>query len=445
MVIGWLRPVVLVPTAALAGLPPAQLEALLAHELAHVRRHDYLVNLLQAVVETLLFYHPAVWWVSRQVRAEREHCCDDIAVSVCDRVDYVSALSALAAIAAPPRLALAATDGRLVSRVRRLLRREPAEQGAASVWLSAAVAIALVVSIPAAMAALDWREGRAEPPAVRAEGVSADSGIQAGRVSEAPAPGADAVSAMPPEGERSQLRCRSKQVSSNGRRRSSRRLPASPLRSRSDETLERYRQATGRAGEEAGRLPPATGSSSRPREVRDEFESRRAELRSRIESGKQALAEARRKFAVGLVASEVPAAYQEQVQALERRAGRPSNVSRRIEQQARRLTAEQQALMRDYNEAAQGTRGVGASRAADGRGTRRRRPAVERGQAKWIAKLAERLQPPADRVRERAGAERQRAIEAERAADARRETERGAARRRPWSPTPPRPSASVTR
>ncbi len=172
VVIGWMRPVVLVPTAALAGLPPAQLEALLAHELAHVRRHDYLVNLLQAVVETLLFYHPGVWWVSRQVRAEREHCCDDIAVSVCDRVDYVSALSSLAAIAAPPRLALAATDGRLVSRVRRLLSRAPEQHGAASIWLSAAVAITLVASIPVAMAAVGWTTARPDAADPSAAGPS---------------------------------------------------------------------------------------------------------------------------------------------------------------------------------------------------------------------------------------------------------------------------------
>src|SRR5919108_1365571 len=82
-VIGWLRPVVLLPASAITGLTPLQLDALLAHELAHVRRYDYLVNLLQSAIETLLFYHPAVWWVSRRVREEREHCCDDVAVGAC--------------------------------------------------------------------------------------------------------------------------------------------------------------------------------------------------------------------------------------------------------------------------------------------------------------------------------------------------------------------------
>src|SRR3989441_361145 len=82
-VIGWLRPVILLPASALTGLTPLQLDALLAHELAHVRRYDYLVNLIQSAIETLLFYHPAVWWASQQVREEREHCCDDLAVGVC--------------------------------------------------------------------------------------------------------------------------------------------------------------------------------------------------------------------------------------------------------------------------------------------------------------------------------------------------------------------------
>src|SRR5438034_11106483 len=77
-VLGWVRPVILLPASALTGLTPLQLDALLAHELAHVRRYDYLVNLIQSVIETLLFYHPAVWWISGRMRQEREHCCDDL-------------------------------------------------------------------------------------------------------------------------------------------------------------------------------------------------------------------------------------------------------------------------------------------------------------------------------------------------------------------------------
>ena len=121
--VGWLRPVILLPAAVVAAMPVAHLEAIIAHELAHVRRHDYLINALQAVIETLLFYHPAVWWCSRQVRIEREHCCDDLAVAACgDRVGYATALANLEELRRGElRFALAATDGPLLGRVRRVL------------------------------------------------------------------------------------------------------------------------------------------------------------------------------------------------------------------------------------------------------------------------------------------------------------------------------------
>src|SRR6267142_2970514 len=79
--IGWWRPAILLPMGLVSGLPTSQLEAILVHELAHVRRHDYLVNLLQSLVETLFFYHPAVWYISGRMRVERENCCDDLAVT----------------------------------------------------------------------------------------------------------------------------------------------------------------------------------------------------------------------------------------------------------------------------------------------------------------------------------------------------------------------------
>jgi beta-lactamase regulating signal transducer with metallopeptidase domain/uncharacterized protein involved in exopolysaccharide biosynthesis len=122
-VIGWLRPVILLPASSLTGLTPSQLEAILAHELAHICRHDYLINAFQNVVETLMFYHPAVWWISRCIREEREHCCDDLAVKVCgSRVDYARALAAMEQLrVATPAFALAATGGTLLFRIRRLL------------------------------------------------------------------------------------------------------------------------------------------------------------------------------------------------------------------------------------------------------------------------------------------------------------------------------------
>ena len=144
-VVGWLRPVILVPTSALAGLAPSELEAILSHELAHIRRHDYLVNVLQRVVETLLFYHPAVWWVSRQITLERELCCDDIAVGVCgDRVAYAHALASLEELRpAMPELALTATGGPLLMRIRRLLETTPHDTQRSPAWAAVAVALTL--------------------------------------------------------------------------------------------------------------------------------------------------------------------------------------------------------------------------------------------------------------------------------------------------------------
>jgi beta-lactamase regulating signal transducer with metallopeptidase domain len=155
IMIGWLKPVVILPTAVLSGFTPEQVEALLVHELAHVRRHDYLVNLLQTMVETVLFYHPAVWWVSGRVRAEREHCCDDLAVEICDRLVYVRALSDLAAMTTP-HLAMAASNGSLVARVRRILGRPPAEAEAGSGWLPVFLILALIApALPVTLASAD--------------------------------------------------------------------------------------------------------------------------------------------------------------------------------------------------------------------------------------------------------------------------------------------------
>jgi beta-lactamase regulating signal transducer with metallopeptidase domain len=123
LVIGYLRPVILMPAGLLAGLPAAQVEAILAHELAHILRQDYLVNLAQTFIEGLLFYHPAVWWISHVIRAERENCCDDVAVAVSGNArQYAAALAALEQSRIAAReLALAATGGSLVKRVRRIL------------------------------------------------------------------------------------------------------------------------------------------------------------------------------------------------------------------------------------------------------------------------------------------------------------------------------------
>jgi beta-lactamase regulating signal transducer with metallopeptidase domain len=147
-VIGWIAPVVLLPASALSGLAPHQLEAILAHELAHIRRHDYLVNLLQTLVETLLFYHPAVWWLSRRIRIERENCCDDLAVSLCgDPVAYAQALADLEdRRGGGDEFAMAANGGSLLFRVRRLLGA-PTHAGRAPGWLAGAASVVVMAGI----------------------------------------------------------------------------------------------------------------------------------------------------------------------------------------------------------------------------------------------------------------------------------------------------------
>ena len=170
-VIGWLKPVILLPASALSGLNPHQLEAILAHELAHIRRHDYLVNLLQTVVETLLFYHPAVWWLSRRIRIERENCCDDLAVSLCgDPFTYAQALADLEGLrGSTRRFAMAADGGSLAPRVRRLLGA-PTHAGRSPGWLAGSASVVVVLGLAVGTAATDaFQAPRSTEPAAVAE------------------------------------------------------------------------------------------------------------------------------------------------------------------------------------------------------------------------------------------------------------------------------------
>jgi beta-lactamase regulating signal transducer with metallopeptidase domain len=121
-VVGWFLPVVLLPMSGLTGLSAQQLESVIAHELAHVKRLDPFVNLFQIAVETLLFHHPAVWWLSKRIRVERENCCDDVAISVCgNAVEYARALATMAEWQSAPAMAMAANRSPLTERVARLL------------------------------------------------------------------------------------------------------------------------------------------------------------------------------------------------------------------------------------------------------------------------------------------------------------------------------------
>lgn len=158
-VIGFLRPMILMPAGLMIGLRADQVEALLLHELAHIRRHDYLTNLAQIAVEGLLFYHPAIWWVSRVLRTERENCCDDAAVAVSgDARGYAETLAMLESIRiAEP--AVAATGGNLLERVRRLLKSPECPSASGVPLMAAGVLLCACAAILSA-----WQTNPVAPP-----------------------------------------------------------------------------------------------------------------------------------------------------------------------------------------------------------------------------------------------------------------------------------------
>ena len=162
VVIGHIRPLILIPVGLLANLPVQQVESILLHELAHIRRYDYLVNLFQIAVEGLLFYHPALWWISGVIRGERENCCDDLVVAISGNPhEYATALAALEENRGALREAvLAATGGHLVKRIRRLLG-QPERGGHLAPVFSAGV-----LTVAAAMALAAWQVKPTLPPAV---------------------------------------------------------------------------------------------------------------------------------------------------------------------------------------------------------------------------------------------------------------------------------------
>jgi beta-lactamase regulating signal transducer with metallopeptidase domain/HEAT repeat protein len=147
MVIGMLRPVVLIPASLLTGLTPAQVEAILAHELAHVRRYDYAINLLQTVFETLLFFHPAMWWLSRRMRDEREQACDELAVSICGDPYFYSRVLLAVEEWRSVRIAFApaATGGSLSRRIRKLIGEDDRRLDVGPRWFAGVVTVAAVL------------------------------------------------------------------------------------------------------------------------------------------------------------------------------------------------------------------------------------------------------------------------------------------------------------
>jgi beta-lactamase regulating signal transducer with metallopeptidase domain/uncharacterized protein YnzC (UPF0291/DUF896 family) len=164
-VIGWFRPVVFLPVTALTGLSEDQLQSVIAHELAHIQRLDPFVNVFQVCVETLLFYHPAVWWLNKRIRAEREHCCDEMAVSLCgNAVEYARALTLMEEWRSAPVFAMAANRGPLTERIVRVLGLKTLGAGMRGIGLTGSV-----LCLTAALIAGNALLGMAHPPSAHAE------------------------------------------------------------------------------------------------------------------------------------------------------------------------------------------------------------------------------------------------------------------------------------
>jgi beta-lactamase regulating signal transducer with metallopeptidase domain/beta-lactamase class D len=153
LTVGWIYPLVLIPPSSLLGLTPFQLQAIIAHELIHIKRYDFLINFLQSVAETLLFYHPAARWTSRKIREEREYVCDDLTVALCqDSIGYARALTKVARFQIKAeQLAVASTGGELKERIYRLVSN-PQNPGFSkksilpNVWAIVVISLFLVIT-----------------------------------------------------------------------------------------------------------------------------------------------------------------------------------------------------------------------------------------------------------------------------------------------------------
>jgi bla regulator protein BlaR1 len=146
LTIGWLKPVILFPVGMLNGLSTAQVEAILAHELAHIMRRDYLWNIVQNAIETIFFFHPAVWAISHRVRIERENACDDIALTYCkNKLVLAHALAEVATFQTKPMFAMAfgARKYTLLDRVKRIVGMDEKQALTTGNWISLTVLLSL--------------------------------------------------------------------------------------------------------------------------------------------------------------------------------------------------------------------------------------------------------------------------------------------------------------
>lgn len=143
--IGHLKPLILLPIGMITGLPQDQIEAIISHELAHIKRYDFLINMVQSFIETLFFYHPLVWWLSALINSERENCCDDIAIQVCgDAVSYSKALYNVQQIRKSESALALAAIGKKNQLYRRIIRMNTKNKNIAYGVRFAAFAVLLV-------------------------------------------------------------------------------------------------------------------------------------------------------------------------------------------------------------------------------------------------------------------------------------------------------------
>jgi len=340
VLVGWLKPVIVLPTAALAGLTPDQLESLLAHELAHVRRHDFLVNLLQSVVEALLFYHPAVWWLSRRVRMERERCCDDLAVGVCDRLVYAEALKEMAAMSSP-RLALAATDGDLVSRIRRVLGQPDDRSTRAARWIPVVVVaatIALAVQASFVIAA-PVKSDQVQPKEVAIE-VAPDGPVTAMAVAEIP-------QEVAPE----QSQTAQSQVQAEQARRMAeyeallREYDVLLRRQRSETDVERMRELRKRGLATESQVEEVIARSRQVERERAQGASAEDIVKQQIEQARRELERARALFERGLVSQSQMADAEAKLKALSQHMGQEAQTHQEV---ARKLLEEAARQQREH-------------------------------------------------------------------------------------------------
>ncbi len=164
MVIGHLKPVILFPIGAINRLNPSEVEAILAHELAHVMRNDYAFNIIQSVIEALFYFHPAVWWISAQIRAERENCCDDVAIELCgNSMTYAKSLVSVQEMAYySPQMAMAfagkSGKNQLLMRVQRVLNQPQNKTNIREKLIATSLLIALMIGLAFGGNRLDRRQ-----------------------------------------------------------------------------------------------------------------------------------------------------------------------------------------------------------------------------------------------------------------------------------------------